>query len=90
MGILDKTRELVKDEAHRVSERAHAEADRQRERILDLQVRHRTDAMLHDLGRSYYEHLRHDGSEAAVWEALAQLDAYLADHPQPQAGEEPS
>lgn len=77
MGLLEK----VKGQAATIAEKAQHGVEQGREKIEDLQLKKRKDAMLYELGVTYYAQLRHGGSEGAVWEALAQLDAFVAEHP---------
>lgn len=79
MGLLDK----VKDQAGQLAEKAHHGVEQGREKLEDLQAKKRKDAMLYELGVAYYEQQRHGGSEATVWEALAQLDSFIAEHEAP-------
>ena len=79
MGLLDK----VKEQAGQIADKAQQGVTQGKDKIEELQVHKKGDALLRDLGAAYFAQLRHDGPAAAVDAALAAMDAHVAEHGQP-------
>lgn len=76
MGFMDK----VKAQAEQVAGKAQQGLAQGQAKLNDMQVRRHADALLRDLGAAYYAEQRSSGDHAAVEQALAAVDAHVAEH----------
>jgi hypothetical protein len=76
MGLLDK----VKAQAEQVAAKAQQGVSQGQAKIEEMQAKKQGDALLRDLGAAYFAQQRSGGSAEAVSEALAKVDAHIAEH----------
>lgn len=69
MGLLDK----VKAQAGQVAAQGQA-------KLGEVQAKRQADALLRELGHAYYRQQREGGPAGAVSDALAKVDAHVAEH----------
>lgn len=74
MGLLDK----VKAQAGQVAAQGQA-------KLGEVQAKRQADALLRELGHAYFKQQREGGSAEAVSDALAKVDAHVAEHGSPDA-----
>lgn len=85
MGFMDK----VKGQADQLAARAQAGSAQVQAKVEQAQAKRAVDQLFHELGRAYYQELRHDGPHQDVEQAVTALDEQLA-HAGPGEGETPS
>ena len=76
MGLLDK----VKAQAEQVAAKAQQGVSQGQAKIEEMQAKKQGDALLRDLGAAYFAQQRSGGSAEAVSQALAKVDAHVAEH----------
>jgi hypothetical protein len=76
MGLLDK----VKAQAEQVAAKAQQGVSQGQAKLDAMQAKKQGDALLRDLGAAYFAQQRSGGSADAVAEALAKVDAHIAEH----------
>lgn len=74
MGFMDK----VKGQADQLASRAQAGTAQVQAKVEQAQAKRAVDQLFHDLGRAYYQELRHDGPHQDVEQALKALDERIA------------
>ena len=79
MGLLDK----VKEQAGQIAEKAQQGVAQGKDKIEELQAQRKGEALLRDLGTAYYRQLRNNGPKTAVDDAVAAMDAHVAEHGEP-------
>ena len=76
MGLLDK----VKAQAEQVAVKAQQGVSQGQAKLDAMQAKKQSDGLLRDLGAAYFAQQRSGGSAEAVSEALAKVDAHIAEH----------
>lgn len=79
MGLLDK----VKVQAGQIAEKAQQGVAQGKDKIEELQAQRKGEALLRELGTTYYAQVRHGGPQRDVDAALAAMDAHVAEHGAP-------
>ena len=81
MGLLDK----VKEQAGQIAEKAQQGVAQGKDKLDEIQAHKKGEGLLRDLGAAYFAKVRSGGSQAAVDEAVAAMDAHVAEHGEPSA-----
>jgi hypothetical protein len=76
MGLLDK----VKAQAEQVAAKAQQGVNQGQAKLDAMQAKKAGDALLRDLGAAYYSQQRSGGSQGAVTDLVARVDAHIAEH----------
>jgi len=76
MGLMDK----VKAQAEQALAKGKEGVAQGQAKLEEVQAKRQGDALLRELGLAYYKGQREGGSAAAVSDALAKVDAHVAEH----------
>lgn len=79
MGLLDK----VKVQAGQIADKAQQGVAQGKDKLEEIQAQRKGESLLRDLGAAYYGQLRNNGPKSAVDDAVAAMDAHVAEHGQP-------
>ena len=81
MGLLDK----VKVQAEQLAEKAQQGVAQGKDKLDEIQAHKKGENLLRDLGAAYFAQLRNGGPQSAVDQAVAAMDAHVAEHGEPSA-----